>query len=126
MAASLEDLLILLNKWKTRGNDLGMTLVQDGQTNLAIQVSAATISVEKADEQEVVFSFGTGLVKGSLTIPLLKGIVFWEIVDSSDPPFFESYDTNFESCVKFTWLARGRDKCVVCALPKTTGSVVST
>ena len=119
MSASPDDLLILLNKWKANGNSMGIKLSHDGQTNLEINMESARAFVGNADKEEIVFLFGDGLAKGSLTIPLHKGIVFWDIIDPSDPPFFESYDTNSEACIKFTWLGYWATyRCVVCALPK--------
>ncbi len=128
MAASLDDLLKLLNKWKTNGNVLGIQFEQSGQTNLAMlpdissesfRASMVTVSVARASRRRVVFKFGTGLASGTLLIPLSTGVVFWEIIDPQNPPFFfQSCDLNAEACIKFTWLKQG-DWCLVTGFPKT-------
>lgn len=118
MPASVEELLILLNKWKKDGNALGIDFLQAGQTRLSLHVLHAEAVISRADETGVTFGFGWGTAEGSLAISFSNPLVTAVIVDPKKTNSLEGFDPNFERCIAFSWYGI-KDRCTVCALPKT-------
>jgi hypothetical protein len=113
MAASLDDALSLLSRWKKDGNRLRIRLSQTGHASLEADV----IIDDRSNEKEIVFSFGfPKLAEGTVVVPLSKLVVF-TILHPDDPHPLEPISPDFDSCLQITWIV-GQDRCVVCAIRK--------
>jgi hypothetical protein len=112
MAASLEDVLSLLKKWKKDGNMLRMDLSQRGHMVLDGSVSIDEIPEDKA----VVFTFGfPATADGTVRVPLSTEFVRFDILSSSTPRPLDPIAPTYDHCIQFTWTL-SQDVCTICSV----------